>query len=880
MTGAPTRWQRLAVALDQLLDATPAARPSLLADMTPSLRQRAQAALDAIEKPNALDDLAAQAAAAREPPAPESLIGSRIGDFELTELLGVGGMSWVYRARREQGGAVQCVALKRLRPDLSSAQLRQRFAVEQRIIGQLQHPGIARLIAAGMDDSGVPWLATELVEGQPLLSFCDARRLGVDGRLRLFVRVCEAVAAAHRALIVHRDLKPANVLVNADGAPKLLDFGISRLTDDGHENTRAEWRVLTPEYAAPEQLAGGAPHIAMDVYALGVMLYELLCGARPPAALYRKPGDTVTPPSAALKPDAAAARASTPAALRRRLHGDLDAIVLHALEFDPERRYAQVEALVRDVRAALAKRPISLYRRRWLYTVRRFVQRNAEACALAVLALLAAGVGAAGVLRESAHRQQALERALAAESFLTGLFNSATLSTREAAQRPVSELLGDGAREAAVLSATRPELAAHLLFTIANAQDQLDQHEAAIANYEAAVAAARDAAPSDATLETIAAAQIGHAWVLLRLGEDKERVAALLGEAVPALRAHAPNHPLLARGLSMQAKQAHANNDPAQAESLYRQAIALIDRVAPDDIAAIDTRSDLGVLYELTGRIDEAVEVEGEAYARVREKLPPDHYTPNMIGINYGKALGRQGRWAEADALMRETGARLVAILPPDNTNLVPIHIERARVAVLLDRLDEADELLRIALAALQARTEPLEAQIASFRIHVGALRERQGRKDDALAEIDAAWRWWMANGGSASALACWAQGASARLLFDLKRDDEGMARLAEATGCTGATMDEARARALWAQGRHDEAREAWAKLLVPRRDTPHGRLSLLDRRIRYAGLLRGIGAFDEARVQLRQVIEDCAAVGVTSNPDLRTAREWLAREP
>ncbi len=875
-TDPHTRWRRLSEALDGLLDADPAARDRLLADLTPSLRASAIAALGAIGQHDAFDEIAAEAAARRPEPLPESLLGERIGDFELTALLGVGGMSWVYLAQREQGGARQQVALKRLRPDLASAQLRERFAIEQRIVGRIAHPGIARLIAAGVDDAGVPWLATELVQGKPLLHWCDERRLPVPRRLGLFLRVCEAVSAAHRHLIVHRDLKPANVLVDDDGEPKLLDFGISRLLEGDTaavDSTRAEWRMLTPEYAAPEQLAGAAPNIAMDVYALGVMLYELLSGVRPPSAVYRRADEApLVPPSAAHVPAAAHLRAASPKALRRRLQGDLDAIVLRALEFDPERRYARVDLLADDLRAVLEKRPISMRRRNWLHTAARFLQRNWLVSSLAAVALLGSLGGVAGVVIESQRRERALERAEAVERFLVGLFGSASLSTRDAAQRPVSALLQDGADEAAGLAPSRPALAAKLLLTIATVQNQLDQFDAAIANYEASAAAAR--AAND--LLTVAEAQLGHANVRLRTGLNAGRIDALLEAALPVLREQAPESLQLVNGLTMLALRQQALKRLNEAEASFLEAIALVDRVAPNDVLAFQARSDLGVMYELDGRVDEAVAIEREAWAGAREILGPAHVTSLRIGFNLGKALGRQGALAEANELMRQTAGPLFELLPPDHTDQVAIRAEYARVAAQFDRLDEAETLLVDATRIAGQREDIDGTLVAVMRSHLGALRARQGRLDAAFTEIDAAYRWLVEHGAQDFFQTCWAQGTTARLLFDLGRDAEARERLAAPSNC-GAALDEARARAAWAAGDHDQAHTRYAALLTPRDGTPQAQIAVLPVRLRYAVLLGESGDRTRARAQLQHITETLAAMDITANPELREARRLLA---
>jgi len=877
MTETPTRWQRLAVALDQLLDAEPAVRGALLADMTPSLRQRAQAALDAIEKPGALDDLAAQAAATRDVPAPESLLGSRIGDFELTELLGVGGMSWVYRARREQGGAVQCVALKRLRPDLSSAQLRQRFAVEQRIIGQLQHPGIARLIAAGVDDSGVPWLATELVEGQPLLKFCDEHRLDVAERLRLFVRVCEAVAAAHSSLVVHRDLKPANVLVDAQGRPKLLDFGISRVLADnaGGERTHAEWRLLTPEYAAPEQLSGGAPHIAMDVYALGVMLYELLAASRPPPAQLRHRDDAIAPPSAVVDAAAAQTRDASPATLRRRLHGDLDAIALHAIEFDPARRYARVETLADDLRAVLEHRPISLRRHHRLYPLLRFMRRNWPACALGALAVAAIGIGMAGVLRESARHELARQRAVASERFLLEMFGSDEVSGEEAAQRSVGQLLGEGAQRARALRAGQPELAARLLIAIATLQDQLDLHPAALANLDEAQAAAQ--AAGDELL--LARARIGRANVLAEDHESPDRSRQLVDDALPVLRRLTTDPVELAEGLNLAASALGGENGEERAVALYEEALAALDHGARDAAKAAEIYTNLGGFHMQHGRLVEAIGAQRAAYSLAHQSLGPERILTHRIGFGLGQALFRVGQWHEAEALFDTHGEALARMLPPDHGDQIPFYADRARLAVRLGKLDEADRYWQAALRAGLARGEEKLPQTARIHASIGVMHEMHGDLPAALAEVERAARIYAESGANRTLAACHTHGLLVRMRFDAGRDDDALDALAKIPDtCGGQFIEQARARADWAQGRRDAARERYEALLAPPDAPPGDIIANSGLRLNYAKLLFEAGEFDAARRHLELIAKTYAALGVERNSEAIAARTLLAR--
>jgi serine/threonine protein kinase len=307
-------------------------------------------------------------------------------------------MGAVYLAERDDEQYDRRVAIKALPAGLLSRGLRTRFLLERRILASLEHPNIARLYDAGVGEDGTPYFVMECVEGRPIDVHCDEQRLPIRARLALFDQVCDAVQFAHRNLVVHRDLKPANILVSSDGAVKLLDFGIAKLTEDGQgggregrqEATRTGLRFMTPHYASPEQLRGESVSTATDVYALGVLLFELLAGAWP----YR-PRDGSVPsleqaileqdpdrPSVAIaRADAAVAegRSTTVAGLRRQLRGDLDNIVLMALRKEPERRYATVGDLRDDVRRYLDGLPVRARPATWRYRTGKFVGRHAGA---------------------------------------------------------------------------------------------------------------------------------------------------------------------------------------------------------------------------------------------------------------------------------------------------------------------------------------------------------------------------------------------------------------------------------------------------------------------------------------------------------------------
>ncbi|HEX5124230.1 MAG TPA: tetratricopeptide repeat protein [Rhodanobacteraceae bacterium] len=386
------------------------------------------------------------------------------GVYRVVRSLGQGGMGEVWLAERNDGEFEQRVAIKRL--TYPTPGLLQRFRLERQILARLEHPNIARLIDGGLDANGIPYLAMEYVEGVPITAYARDRGLGVAARLRLFVRVCEAVQYAHQNLVVHRDLKPSNIFVIADGTPKLLDFGIAKVltTDDSGEATQTIARLMTPDYAAPEQFTGDAITTATDVYALGIVLYELLAGTRP----YRsaKTGDAAV--IAALRgdapaPSAAVDRTSADGAARRRaLRGDLDRIALKAIAKEPARRYASAEALAADVRRHLEGRPVTARGDGAWYRLGKFVRRNRYALAAAIF-VVAIGVAATVVSLEQAARANAqAARAEAARRFLIGVFEQASPDENRGRPMTAHELLEKGEQRLAGADLAAPATRADL----------------------------------------------------------------------------------------------------------------------------------------------------------------------------------------------------------------------------------------------------------------------------------------------------------------------------------------------------------------------------------------------------------------------------------
>ena len=393
-------WERISPLLDEALDLPAADRAAWLAALKMSAPHDAALVRGLLERQEAAsreDFLAGNAHTAAGVPA----AGLRLGPWTIEAPLGEGGMASVWLARRSDGRHDGQAAIKLMHGRLHGTQASQRFEREGRILARLEHPHIARLLDAGVasdGEAGQPYLVLELVRGEPIDRWCDERRLDVEGRLRLFVNVAQAVAAAHAQLVVHRDLKPGNVMVDGQGQVKLLDFGIARLVDEGEDGTgpaatsitRTGQRAYTPAWAAPEQVRGEPVSTATDIWALGVLLCQLLTGRHPSGLPWTS--DLTAWMQAAALPDnkrpsqlagggedaasRAGARGLQPLALARRLRGELDQIVQRALAEEPGRRYGSAQAMADDVQRHLRNEPVSAVADTVGYRATKFLRRN------------------------------------------------------------------------------------------------------------------------------------------------------------------------------------------------------------------------------------------------------------------------------------------------------------------------------------------------------------------------------------------------------------------------------------------------------------------------------------------------------------------------
>jgi serine/threonine protein kinase len=422
----PERWQQVSEALDKALHFSPAQRQDYLAELAhsdPELSLELQSLL-ASHQEAGVDFLNTPALQTTQDDAesgqPRTLLGRRLGAYQIVELIGAGGMGEVYRAFRADDQYRMQVALKVVRGGQDSSFVFQRFKNERQILASLDHPNIAHLLDGGTTGEGAPYFVMELIEGESIDRYCGHHSLSTTDRLLLFLQICSAVQYAHQRLIIHRDLKPGNILVTADGIPKLLDFGIAKILDpsvatDGFAPTLTQFRALTPSYASPEQINGEPITTSSDVYSLGVILYELLTGHHP----YQMAGDTpekVARAACELEPkrpssvvresgrsekghnQGTAIAGSMPTTrdaekLKRALKGDLDNIVLMALRKEPPRRYSSVEHFAQDIRRHLENLPVSARNDTVAYRISKFARRHRVGIAAAVIVVVALLLG-------------------------------------------------------------------------------------------------------------------------------------------------------------------------------------------------------------------------------------------------------------------------------------------------------------------------------------------------------------------------------------------------------------------------------------------------------------------------------------------------------
>jgi serine/threonine-protein kinase len=598
-------WKRLSGLLDEVLDLEPGARAAWLARLSPGdevLRPALEALLSREAEARFADATLSSCAGGEHV---DGRAGQVVAGYRLECLLGQGGSGAVWLAERAHASFRRRVALKLLHPALAGTAFVARFRRERDILARLEHPGIAKLYDAGETDSGQPYLALEYVEGAPINAHCDAAGLPVPARIELFRRVLAAVQYAHGQLVVHRDIKPSNVIVTPAGEPRLLDFGIAKLLQDAADEpadlTRVGQRLLTPEYASPEQIAGAPVGIASDVYSLGVLLYELLAGRRPQGAKRDSQraledavlaGDFPKASDAAGDAEAAALRGVAARRLQHQLKGDLDAILAKALRSDPAQRYPTCESFDDDLARYLRGETVLARRGSRAYALSKFARRHWLPLGATAVIVVAVGVGGgiaawqASVARASAAEARAqaarAEReravAVATREFLVDVFRASdpdAVRQFAAGQRTAREVLLDGVGRLRSAFDAQPETKAELYDAIIDILINVDDLELAhaLARENVAFVAARLGSEHPQH----AAALLREAAVLADLGRADEG-RAISDRAARVLDARGDrDSPLRARLLVLNGTRlARTGPDGAQDVERAKQGVALL----------------------------------------------------------------------------------------------------------------------------------------------------------------------------------------------------------------------------------------------------------------------------------------------------------------
>ena len=754
------RWRSITPYLDRALDLGPAERAAWVASLSdPTLAADLQALLDDHDALDSNDFLAG--AIAGQPDI--SIAGHRIGAYTLMSPLGRGGMGTVWLAKRSDGRFDGKVAVKLLSLGLVGRDGEVRFMREGSILARLTHPHIAHLVDAGVSSMGQPYLVLEYVEGEHIDAYCDRHALGLEARVRLFLDVLEAVAHAHANLIVHRDIKPSNVLVRTDGQVKLLDFGISKLIDAdadaaGLTMTADGARLLTPAYAAPEQLTGGPITTATDVYALGTLLYLLLGGtiAGPGA------GSAAEWMRSIVETDAP--RLSDVAPNGRALRGDLDNIVAKALKKSPGGRYPSVSAMADDLRRYLRHEPVSARPDTLAYRTTKFLRRRARGVAVA-LAMTIAMASLAGfyTARLGAERDRArleADKATRVTELLTSLLTASDPYATRDREPTLRSILDAGAERVAGELRDQPAVRAEMMTVIGRVYQRLGVHEQAAPLLEDAVAARRghgdtlqlaqslndlgvlrrergDAARATAPLEEALAMRrrlLGLedkdvAVTLVELGrvyEDRgiyDRAEPLFRQALAIRRrVFGEEHRETATSKSALALLLWARGDVAAAEPLFRQSLATSRAVLSDDHPNVGSSwNNLGLMLLDRQDFVGSEPMFRESLAIKRRNLGNRHPTLAPSLNNLAASLRQQGKYAEARASLEEALAITRESLGNEHQSIANLEVNLARIHLAQHDAPAAEALARDALRRQQGTLQAGDWRMAVTKSVLGA---------------------------------------------------------------------------------------------------------------------------------------------------------------
>lgn len=690
----------------------------------------------------------------------EKLTGQRIGPYKVLKEIGRGGMGTVYLAERDDAEFRQRVALKLIRAGLDTEDILQRFRNERQILASLNHPNIARLLDGGSTANGLPYFVLEYIEGQPLGQYCDANKLPTLERLKLFRKICDAVSYAHRNLVVHRDLKPSNILVTKEGDPKLLDFGVAKvlepeLIDQPSTQTATALRIMTPEYASPEQVQGLRVTTATDIYSLGVVLYELLTGHRPYRLSSRRPDllaraicdEHPEKPSTAISrveqvdadavsPESVSeARGEVAHNLRRQLRGDLDNIALMALRKEPQRRYASVDQLSEDLRRHLEGLPVIAREDSSSYRASKFVRRHKAGVAAAALIGLTLIAGLLTTLWQSRVARAERDRARVAQAkaerinrFLQDALGAPN-PLKEGREVKVIEVLEKAARRAETELANQPEVLAEVQHTIGVTYFNLELYDKSEPLLRSALKTFQEmfgpAHPKTAKCLT----DMGD---LLNYQEKYDEAISVLQKAIDTYRQLPPEYTRdTAQAKFTLAQTYFFKGDKQLAEPLYREVLDYaIKNLGENDPIVGDVSNELANL--IRDRDYETAITLYRQSERIVRPVSDERADLATTLSNLGMVLTDAGRFDEAEAALRESLAIRREIFGNDSPTLSVAMARLSRVHLYRGDYGQAEFEARRAIE-IQERTLPKGHRNFAFSyVVIGLALTRNGKLADA----------------------------------------------------------------------------------------------------------------------------------------------------
>jgi len=753
----PQRWQRLKGIFQDALALDPSQRPGYLdraCGDDDALRREVEALLANHRRADGfLADSALSQARGLAAEEDHSLAGRSLGAYRIVRPIGHGGMGSVYLAERCDAEYRQRVAVKLLKVGMASEFLVDRFRQERQILANLDHPGIARLLDGGtLKDDGRPYLVMEYIEGEPIDRYCDRHELSIRRRLELVRKVCDAVQFAHRNLVIHRDLKPSNILVTAGGTPKLLDFGTAKLLAPSEAAmpaaTATGLRLLTPEYASPEQLKGESITTATDVYALGVVLYELLTGQRP--YRFRSPlaPEVVRviceqqPPRpstvAAAPPADAMSESLRRARWRRRLAGDLDNIVLMALRKEPARRYASVEQLAEDLRRHLESRPVLARPDTVAYRAGKFLRRHRAGVAAATLVFLALTGGILATTWQTrravaagARAERHLAEAKAVSEFLVDLFQVSDPGEALGNEVTAREILDRGAERIADELRDEPELQARLMDTMGVVYHRLGLEAQAADLLAEALAIRRRLDARDPEVPAI----LSHLGEVRQAQGEYAGAEALLEEAL-ALRREllGPQHPLIAQSLDDLGIYRYDRGEYAKAQALHEQALEM-RRALPQaaELEIAESLNNLAAVLLARGAAAEAEKRLREALEIRRRHLGKIHPDVAVSLNNLAAVVRARGELGDAGELFAQALAMERRLhRGKDHRHVATALDNLAAVHSDLGRVTEAETLYADALEMRRRLLGPDHPDVAFSLNNLAVLHQNRGEAEQA----------------------------------------------------------------------------------------------------------------------------------------------------